>query len=366
MAVETFKFIKGNKIENAMSYRLMQFYNDQATGRDQYREIKMQNLIQPFDIPGALGTDGKPVPEYYPFYEVDVVDNFTRFSYTPIVRDSASGPDYYVKFKGTMTVTTDERVFTNVPFEGTRYFFNADEHTFKIQKKLSVITNVPEEDRGIYLHIITESDTEGFDYHKYMVYKLDSSQEVLSAEVEFDSNVPFQIGSAAGTFRHTTFIPIDCLTDDLNGYCVGMFDWHHDAWFPYYKICFYDENFAFLHGVGKAQINEIAPDSKFLTVQQVKDLGVNQAAKYVRFTSRSLKTGQGEDESPDNVSIGHIYFPLFHYPDSVFKHVNSLNASGTVLCVEAVGDGLFFTDSPLSEDVQYNRPKHIVDVPAHG
>lgn len=371
MAIQTFSFIKGNRVENALSYRLLyQSEDGSVTDRNNYSVAVTQEFIQSFDIPGALGTNGEPYVELFPHgHTVDEMEDNFSIGITTITKETQSGPEHYVTFEGKMTVETDERVFTGVPFKGRRYFEEHGTYKFKFKKNLNVkqVGNGPETGEwirdGIRLWAETEVEDPRVDYLWFLVYGLDDSQDVVSATVE-----EIYIGGASTQFRHTTFIPIDCLTDDLNGYCVGTFNEEHDAYIPYYKICFYDEKFAFLHGVGYNKISEVN-NSGFLTVEQVKTLGVNQAAKYVRFNSRSIRYGlDGEDTSPDMVSVGHIFFPLFHYPDSVIfpnfaSSVTTLNQS---FRVEAVGDGLFFTDSPMSDAEEYSRHRKIHNTPPAG
>lgn len=361
MAVEKFSFIKGDKIENAIEYSLY----SRKTGVDNpnvepYKKIATQNFLQTFDIPGAITLKGKP----HESRNLDIYA-FRDFVYTTITRERAFGPEYYLSFWGYMNVRTDEREFTDVPFRGILNFPSFK----KIQLYGDHPCSLSVESDGIYLSIYwNEYGSEEVHFDRILVYQLDSSQQV--EDVYFGNDdityIPLYVGDAGSLYHRTTFIPIDSLTNDLNGGCVGYFErYEHEL--SVYKMVFYDENFAFLHGVNYGEIKDLIDHDissnaspGYVTVEQVKKLGVNQAAKYVIFCS-AVPGVEGTASINDQVSIGNIYFPLFNYPYEMFNDTGFYTQDGNTkfeLHVVAEGDGLFFTDSlPSTPDVIYVRPK---------
>ena len=217
---------------------------------------------------------------------------------------------------------------------------------------MTVYTNMDEfegvgdDGAGIFLNYTINPGTEDSFNGMVKVYQLDGRQEVVAAYVT-DS---ISVYDSYDGYCRTSYIPIDALTDDLNGGCVGYFS-KNESQLPVFKICFYDANFAFLHGVTAAEVLTKLNGNNYLTVQQVKDLGVNTASKYVIFSSQRPAGGNATDtDREDQVSIGKIYFPLFNYPNDDF-----LSGNNHILTVKAIGDGFFFTDSPHSNQVIYTR-----------
>lgn len=342
MATEKFGFIQGGKVENAIRYELYE-----GTSEETPHLVAKQSFIQSFDIFGGMNTKGKP-HESEVYHDLDAASQ--EKSYMPIFRESEHGPKYYFRVKGKMRVTTDERVLTNVPFEGVIYVDSYEDVKFSFSRDMIVYTDNDvfegegDDGAGIFLNYTLNPGTDYAFNGRVKVYQLDGKQEVVAAYVT-DS---ISIYDAYDGYCRTSYIPIDALTDDLNGGCVGYFH-RNEHELPVYKICFYDANFAFLHGKNAADVLDKLNGSNYLTVQQVRDLGVNTAAKYVIFSSRRPAGGDTTDRE-DQVSVGKIYFPLFNYPNSLFR-----NSSVHPLTVKAIGDGFFFTDSPASNLVTYTR-----------
>jgi hypothetical protein len=344
MATEKFGFIQGGKVENAIRYELYEGASEETP-----HLVAKQSFIQSFDIFGGMNTNGKP-HESRMDHALDAASQAQP--YMPIFRESEHGPKYYFRVKGKMRVTTDERVLTNVPFEGVIYVNSYEAVKFSFVRDMIVYTdnNVFEgegdDGAGIFLDYFINPGTQNQSTGRVKVYQLDGKQEVVSAYVT-DS---ISIYDSYDGYCRTSYIPIDALTDDLNGGCVGYFS-RGEFELPVFKICFYDANFAFLHGATAAQVLDKLNKNHYLTVQQVKDLGVNTAAKYVIFSSQRPAGGNATDtDREDQVSVGKIYFPLFNYPNSLFR-----NSSVHPLTVKAIGDGFFFTDSPASNIVTYTR-----------
>lgn len=313
----TFQYIKGNRITNALKYELWQ---DGDSGEF---KVATQELLQTFDIPGGISVTG--TPHECPQIAIGVLEDSQYAYFTPITKETGEGFTYYVRFKGTMSVRSNGIYFTGVPFDGKMYLDTCDVVHLRFLDAM-VVTNGD----GIYLQVEVNGNTMS---KTVKVYGLGEGTTVELASVEERVDVY----SAATGYHRTTYIPIDCLTDDLNGGCVGYYSsYEHEL--AIYKMCFYDEDFNFLHGVGYSQIHDLLGDAGYLTVNQVKQLAVNEAAKYVIFAS------QDTDEGTDQVSIGNIYFPLFALGTRV-------NTTAYKYKVKAIADGVFFTDSEYSNKV---------------
>lgn len=347
MATQTFGFIKGNKIENALRYNLYERTGSPETGDLKFNLIATQELIQPFNIRGGMGTNGNPYElpfEAWSFETGEAIksdaDGYTWEMY-PITKETPTGAKYYIRFSGYMNVVTNTSNLTMIPFDGV-YYFNSDEPvSFKFVNTLR-----SEEGDGIYLEFYTKAQQDTVQQVK--VFSLDTSHTI-------ESVTPVGVLSccdADSAFMRTTYIPIDSLTDELNGGCVGYYNQHDDI-MNSYKMCFYDANFGFLHGVsyldivGSLEGYDASDEVGYLTVAQVKKLAGDEA-KYVIFSSWSFYNPDGV---VDQVSIGNIYFPLFNFKTADF--MPEIDYKRHYLLVEAEGDGLFFLNSPYSNVVTY-------------
>lgn len=325
--MQTFQYIKGNKIKNAVRYKLFKKSNDT------YYDVATQEILQSMDIAGTIGSNGSPAetPSICPLDGSVTV--------TPIVKTTGNGRVRYIRVSGEMRVTMnniqgslpDSDVTYEVPFEGTLNVSSSADVSFSYTTAMTVVGT------GIYL--VTNLGN-------IKVYELGTTL-IESAEVYGGSVLVY---GAHALYRRTDFIPIESLTDDLYNACVGVFaTYEHET--VAYKISFYSEigYSTFLKGVGYNDIvTKFGAGKQYLTVAEIEQLAEDvPTAKYVIFSSH---TGTGVDSSSDDyVSIGNIYFPLF-------RGYDALSGDGPhTLVVKAIGDGTFFADSEYSEPVTYTK-----------
>lgn len=325
--MQTFQYIKGNKVKNAVRYKLFKKSNDT------YYDVATQEILQIMDIAGTIGSNGSPAET------ASICPSDGSVTITPITKTTGDGRVHYIKVSGEMRVTMDDTIGSlpgnemtyEVPFEGTLNVSSSAATSF------SYTTAMTKKGTGIYL---TTS------LGDIKVYEIGTTI-IDSVEVYGGSILVY---GAHTQYRRTDFIPIESLTDDLYNACVGVFA-RDEQEILAYKIAFYSEigYSTFLKGVTYADIvTKFGAGKQYLTVAEIKQLAEDTpTAKYVIFSSH---TGTGvEDSNSDYVSIGNIYFPLF-------RGYDALSGDGPhTLVVKAIGDGTFFADSEYSEPVTYTK-----------
>lgn len=334
MATKVFQYVKGNAVPNAQSYDL---YKKTDTG---YKIVAGQQILHQLEIVGSIGSGGFPdemehMTEGVAGAQYDTYRPLT--SVTPIRDLTTEGHKYYIRFSGSMNIDTYYGVSRGVPFQGDcRMWFNSpDEIT-----DLEIQGLRHGEDNALYL-MTNKTDAYG-NANGIKVFN-DVGDQFISAGIVGEELLVY---GADSRYRRTDPILIDDLTnnllastDPLQYACVGPFQNDNAA---VDKILFYDNlSFSsFRKGLRFSSFN-----TSYVTIEKLKELRDTHAsgAKYVVFCSKPGASGQGVQ---DFVSLGGIYFMLTGNED-----VNN----GDVLVVQAIGDKVFFDDSPYSNEATYNK-----------
>lgn len=326
----TYYYVHGNKVENAKYYELYRKNPDET-----YTYFAKQDFQQTLHAPvngsvirGPIGKDGKPAEMDYSLAHGAGQVNGQFFM--PMAKLTQDGYRYYVRFTGRMNVDTTTATLNYVDYNGILYLPS--------QQQVGSITVEDDMDirsDGIYLK------TSLGDVNVY-------SADIDTDTVQGAYIVDVSIWSAPSEYCRTEPILIESLTDDLTGgYCYGKISYAYFAT-TVYEIAFYDENLGFLGGAEYDDITSIFNGPKpFLSVSdinkistQIMDVSNLNAKKFVVFSGAYNQ--DDKDDSPDVVSIGNIYFPLFDPTYPVKK--------GDKFVVRAIADGFFFKDSESEPD----------------
>lgn len=332
-----FQYIEGNKVKNAVGYRLKARRSKDVNAAAEIlvtRDVQLQ-----MDIVGTIGDGGAPAENENVIYTSGGAN-----AYTPITKMGDYDYEYYYRIKGKINVTVaspegatlplPDRI-VDIPFNAVFNVNSAESRWVKFPSSNYFEINYT--DKAIYLTLIVDTNQNPTKTQKVKIYDISGLPEgVKSSDIELGSFRENETPSIAfyGThpnYRRTDYIPISCLTDDVNGHCVGLFREDTSSSLPGYKIAFYDKDLKFLDGV---YYNEINAD--YLSVQDITRLAPSGAV-YAIFSSRTTDGYFGEK---DVVSVGGVYIPLLN------TRLDLPVESGDWLSVQAVGDGVFFKDSP--------------------
>lgn len=347
--MQTLQYVKGDAVANAQEYELHRGIIE--GGKFETKGIvDSYQILRQLHIKGAISDQGTPAERPV------VVDIGNFIEVTPITKFTKDGYVYYIRFAGMMEVSIQEGDrFTGISFDAVYelpdYFFETPQASTSVVVKidsLNALTNggVDESGNGIIKlsfwigadqnSIINVSVPVGT-YGKYTFY----SAKLADAPTIYEGY---------DEYRCSDIIPIEDLTDnllipgtvsdegDLVFSCVGPFGQTPNG-MPGYKVAFYASPIqskgsfcgGYRFGSGDGTFG-----SNYLNVNDIKQMAnsVNSAAKYVMFCSSPFF---GSKPVEDFVSLGKIIFMLNGRP--------SLE-SGDVLAVKAIGDGVFFSDSP--------------------
>ena len=238
-----------------------------------------------------------------------------------------------------MNVDSYQGYSSNVPFQGIFYLDEPDTVSFSYT--------------GLGYDIVSSSETYGWAYLDSSVGKIPVFDLKDTSVIALSLADVVTVFYADLKYRHTDFIEIDALTDDIydednNRVCVGKFDQPTNA-ATVYKVAFYSD-MDYSTCVSARTYEGLkaffgVPQKPYLTAKEVKDLSLaieanKDPAKYVIFTSNKPTSGE------DKVSIG-IYFPLYGQYDKLVP------GSTYELAVKAEGDDITFRDSVYSYAREY-------------
>lgn len=334
-----FQYIEGNKVKNAVGYRLKARRKETGT-----TEILVTRDVQlHMDIKGTIGEGGVPAENENVIYTSGGAN-----SYAPITKMGDYDYEYYYRIKGKINVTVappagatlplPDRI-VDIPFNVVFNVNSAESRWVKFPASNYFEINYT--DKAIYLTLIVDTNQNPTKTQKVKIYDITGLPEgVTSSDIELGSFRENETPSIAfyGThpnYRRTDYIPISCLTNDVNGYCVGLFKEDSSAVLPGYKIAFYDNDLKFLGGAYYSDIQEGEETEVYLTVEEIEKLAPDGSV-YAIFSSRTTDGYFGEK---DVVSVGGVYIPLLN------TRLDKPVITGDLLSVQAVGDGVFFKDS---------------------
>lgn len=340
--MRTYQYIKGNKVENALGYKLWKVNVELGTD-GKYKvvdnsaiQLETRGLTIPMSIYGQISRAGVPAEKSHSLHNAGT-------SVIPNVKPSPSGYVYYLRVAGKMNLKlTDGTTRTKVSFSGIIDNLTSQVPVTIATKKEKGGIYLADNGKSVYLET-TLGDVKVYDLKQYS-----------ATEVAFYDILLYVYG-AHEDYKRTDFIPIDSLTDDLDGYCVGAFSASSGLEGLYYKVAFYEtlDYSSFVVGAVFGDKDGIEINKEYLTVQDVKNILTNyttdwqEKAKYVIFCSSTAKTA-GNDSGEDRVSVGTSYFPLWKKYDAL--------TNGGYLAVTATGDNVFFADSEFQCEGTDGKP----------
>lgn len=369
----TFQYIKGGQVQNAVGYRL--YLRDELEDSQNERLIMNRDVQLPLDIYGFVGKDGLPVETENVIYS----GGGSSGAAVPIMKMGDTDYEFYYRIKGKINVVvsgTSGAVLpspdklSKVPFEfiykierksGER--LTQKTHWFKLPTQNYFELKLEDGIQNFYLTVeFSENgnaENPTWESVRIKVYSANTSNvgivKASLAGYTNDSSVPsVAICAADSRCMRSDYIPMDCLTDDLNivdggsvqSYCVGYLnDKSVTDGTLYYKISFYDENLEFVGGITPDKV----AGKQYLTVADIENFAKGIAnkesdydpIKWVVFCSNNVNTVPNYNS--DIVSVGAVYIPLL---DSRVNAGDTLYiADDSHLFVQSVGDGVFFKDS---------------------
>lgn len=369
----TFQYIKGGQVQNAVGYRL--YLRDELEDAQNERLIMNRDVQLPLDIRGFVGKDGLPVETENVIYS----GGGSSGAAVPIMKMGDTDYEFYYRIKGKINVVvsgTSGAVLpspdklSKVPFEfiykierksGER--LTQKTHWFKLPTQNYFELKLEDGIQNFYLTVEfsenVNAENPTWESVRIKVYSANTSNvgivKASLAGYTNDSSAPsVAICAADSRCMRSDYIPMDCLTDDLNivdggnvqSYCVGYLnDKSVTDGTLYYKISFYDENLEFVGGITPDKV----AGKQYLTVADIENFAkgiVNKESdydpiKWVVFCSNNVNTVPNYNS--DIVSVGAVYIPLL---DSRVNAGDTLYiADDSHLFVQSVGDGVFFKDS---------------------
>lgn len=384
----TFQYIKGGQIASAVGYRL--YINEEAKedekelDKNNDRLIMTRDIQLPLDIRGFVGKDGNPVETENVIYS----GGGSSGAAVPIMKMGDTDYEFYYRIKGYVNVVmsgssgailpSPDKI-ARVPFEHI-YKIKAKEgerltqktHWFKLPSANYFELSLEDGIQNFYLTVEFsengDSATPTWESERIKVYSATTAtvgivKASLAGYSTDDSAPSVAVCGADSRCKRTDYIPMDCLTDDLNivqngnvqSYCVGSLNSGSTSGILYYKISFYDENLDFVGGITPDEI-----EKQYYTVEDIKAFknqvetktNKKDSIKWVVFCSNDIENVSGYNS--DIVSVGAVYIPLLD---------SRINSSDTLfipndyeLYVQSVGDGVFFKDSKLRYAGTFKKP----------
>lgn len=380
----TFKYIKGNNkligIPNAVKYKLYCRYGGTDDEFD-YEELAEQSIIQPLAQIGGMmvGSVEKGSANQLNFN--GGITSMARFiSVKPRRILTETGFRYYVVIRGEMNVELyDKEAQIYVPFEKTIYLDerglagsepNVYAPEFNIYQDL--VCNRINRPDGIYIHIEYgnpgETEASITDYVK--MYNIDLTQtDIRKARIVQEASTAtyaYLIDRAQGYF-HTEFIPLQCLTDEIDWTnsgsvkaCVGPFD-TASAGKDDVKITFFDKDLNYHGRITAEDISAAAAagdiySAEYLTQEEVVSFSKGRFDDSVNPDENSyfVVFSSAMGTPVDKVSLREIYFPMFALEKKLVKEEKLDPSNQNMLVVKAIADGLFYLDSPYSNVIPYD------------